>query len=407
MTADEERNQTLNVDGTRHVVELANVLEVGCLHHVSSVAVAGKLEGVFREDMFDEGQPLPAPVPPDQVRGRAGRPRREPSCRGGSTGPSIVVGHSETGEMDKIDGPYYTVRPDQAAAQAARRGSRSSRRDLGATNIVPVDYVADAMDAHRPRAGPRPPGVPPDRAAPAAGRRRLQRRRPCRAARRGWRSGPPGLPAINVNKGALAAALRAPQLAPLRRLLLSPTGIPDEVVPHLSFAPVFDARRAEQALNGSGIAVPRLRDYAATLWDFWERNLDPALHNDHAAARRGRRAHGADHGRVVRDRRGDRAEGRRCRGGTPLLVARTRRRSSRRCSARSRRTAAPRTSTRATSTTSRRSTSWPRRSPASTASTWWSTTPGARSAGRSSSASTASTTSSGRCSSTTSARSAW
>ena len=33
-------------------------------------------------------------------------------------------------------------------------------------------------------------------------------------------------------------------------------------------------------LEGTGIEVPRLRDYAATLWDYWERHLDPDLFRD-------------------------------------------------------------------------------------------------------------------------------
>ncbi len=61
MTADDERNRVLNVEGTRHTVELANALEVGHLHHVSSIAVAGLYKGLYREDYFDEGQKLPSP----------------------------------------------------------------------------------------------------------------------------------------------------------------------------------------------------------------------------------------------------------------------------------------------------------------------------------------------------------
>src|SRR5690606_37731956 len=34
------------------------------------------------------------------------------------------------------------------------------------------------------------------------------------------------------------------------------------------------------ALKGSGIAVPRLDDYAWRLWDYWERHLDPDLFVD-------------------------------------------------------------------------------------------------------------------------------
>jgi len=58
MTADDESNRQLNVGGTRHAVELANAIEAGCLHHISSIAAAGLYKGLFREDMFDEGQKL-------------------------------------------------------------------------------------------------------------------------------------------------------------------------------------------------------------------------------------------------------------------------------------------------------------------------------------------------------------
>jgi thioester reductase-like protein len=61
MTADEERNRIANVDGTRHAVQLANELAAERFHHVSSIAAAGLHKGLFREDMFDEGQKLDHP----------------------------------------------------------------------------------------------------------------------------------------------------------------------------------------------------------------------------------------------------------------------------------------------------------------------------------------------------------
>ena len=61
MTADEERNRIANVEGTRNAVELANALEAGRFHHASSIAAAGLYKGLFREDMFDEGQKLDHP----------------------------------------------------------------------------------------------------------------------------------------------------------------------------------------------------------------------------------------------------------------------------------------------------------------------------------------------------------
>src|SRR4051812_1584087 len=61
MTADQESNDRSNVGGTREALALAADLQAGRFHHVSSVAVAGEYDGVFTEDMFDEGQTLPSP----------------------------------------------------------------------------------------------------------------------------------------------------------------------------------------------------------------------------------------------------------------------------------------------------------------------------------------------------------
>ena len=57
-------------------------------------------------------------------------------------------------------------------------------------------------------------------------------------------------------------------------------GIPAEVLAHTSFTCVFDSRRTEKALAGSGIAVPDLEGYARTLWAYWEENLDQATGRD-------------------------------------------------------------------------------------------------------------------------------
>ena len=61
MTADDATNEKLNVGGTRHALELADLLKVGCFHQTSSVAAAGEYSGHFDETMFDEGQHLPSP----------------------------------------------------------------------------------------------------------------------------------------------------------------------------------------------------------------------------------------------------------------------------------------------------------------------------------------------------------
>jgi thioester reductase-like protein len=104
ITAGDEQAST-NVEGTRSVVELAAKLGA-TLHHVSSVAVAGDYPGTFSETDFDCGQGFPTPY--HRTKFEAEKLVRE---REGLTWrvyrPSAVVGNSVTGEMDKIDGPYY------------------------------------------------------------------------------------------------------------------------------------------------------------------------------------------------------------------------------------------------------------------------------------------------------------
>jgi short-subunit dehydrogenase len=57
-------------------------------------------------------------------------------------------------------------------------------------------------------------------------------------------------------------------------------GVPAEVLAHSSFTAVFDSRRTEKALAGSGIAVPDLESYARTLWGYWEEHLDTSTGRD-------------------------------------------------------------------------------------------------------------------------------
>ena len=104
--ADEDASERANVEGTQHVIEFANAHEVARFHHVSSIAVAGNYEGIFQEDMFDEGQKLPHHYHRTKYESeklvREGVEAKTLVFR-----PGIVLGHSETGEMDKVDGPYY------------------------------------------------------------------------------------------------------------------------------------------------------------------------------------------------------------------------------------------------------------------------------------------------------------
>ena len=151
MTAPEEVNERLNVVGTRNAVDLAGALGAEHLHHVSSVAAAGEFKGLFREDMFDEGQKLPSAY--HRTKFESEKLVREQSAVPWRVyRPAIVVGHSQTGEMDKIDGPYYFFKAIKKARFALPEWMPLIGPELGYTNIVPVDFVAAALDhiAHQP-----------------------------------------------------------------------------------------------------------------------------------------------------------------------------------------------------------------------------------------------------------------
>ncbi|VXB45926.1 SDR family oxidoreductase [Nocardioides sp. AX2bis] len=288
MTADAATNEALNVDGTRHALGLAEALDAGCFHQVSSVAAAGDFQGRFDETMFAEGQHLPSPY--HRTKYESERIVREESAVPWRVyRPAIVVGHSETGVMDKVDGPYYFFPALKALRGALPSWVPLAGMDLGRTNLVPVDYVAAAMDhlAHLPGhdgeafhlvdPDPQPvvdafnafgtaAGAPTFRTPVESGLAKVSSR--------------PLLPRALRPASLLNAVVRTAPAQALLDQTVGRLGLPAEVLAHTSFTAVFDSRRTEKLLAGSGIAVPDLDSYAALLWSYWEEHLDTATARD-------------------------------------------------------------------------------------------------------------------------------
>jgi NAD(P)-dependent dehydrogenase (short-subunit alcohol dehydrogenase family) len=280
MTASDEANEKLNNGGTRNAVALANALEAGILHHTSSVAVSGLYDGVWNEEMFDEGQKLPSAY--HRTKFESERiAREEAKVPWRVYRPSIVVGHSETGEMDKIDGPYYFFKAIQKLRHWLPEWVPLLGPEMGFTNIVPVDFVAKAMDhvAHQPDLD----GQAFHLFAPKSQRSGEVLNTFARAAH---------APQVSVRvdkriidslpKGTISMLMKLPPLKDVRRTLLADFGVPEEVLDHVGFTAKFDTRDTQRVLKGSGIEVPPLDSYAEKLWDYWERHLDPDLFRDHS-----------------------------------------------------------------------------------------------------------------------------
>ena len=278
LKADAAAQVATNVEGTRNAVALANELEAGRFQHVSSIAAAGLYEGVFREDMFDEAEHLDHPYFSTKHESEK-LVRQECRVHWRIYRPGLVVGDSHTGEMDKVDGPYYFFKLIQKMRGMLPAWMPAPGIEGGRINIVPVDFVVDAMNciAHQPGLDyrcfhltdpvPKRVGEVLDLFSHAAHGPEMSLR--VNAALIGFV--PEG-----VRKGVAA-------LKPVQRLhdaAMRDLGLPDGIMQFVNYPTRFDNRQAAEVLNACGIRCPPLEQYADKLWDYWERHLDPALFVD-------------------------------------------------------------------------------------------------------------------------------
>ncbi|MFI5027108.1 MAG: SDR family oxidoreductase, partial [Solirubrobacterales bacterium] len=289
MTAGAEAQEIANVEGTRHAVELAGAIEAGCFHQVSSIAAAGLYRGEWREDMFEEAERLDT-HPYFRTKHESERVVREECRRPWRVyRPGVVVGDSRSGEIDKIDGPYYFFKLLQRARRLLPGWLPALGVEGGEINIVPVDFVADAIDyiAHQPDLDGQAFHLT-DPAPKSAGEVINLFARVADAPQAVLRldSGVTD-PATSLVRTGLRF------FPPAKRLMkagLGELGIPAGILSYVSYPTHFDSSRTLAVLEGSGISVPPLESYADRIWDYWERNLDPDLFKDRSlsAAVRGK-----------------------------------------------------------------------------------------------------------------------
>ena len=272
LEAPAEDNQRANVDGTRHVVELAVALGAR-LHHMSSIAVAGsRWKGKFTEDMFAEGQVLDHPY--YRTKYDAEKIVRDSGLRFRIYRPGLVVGSSETGEADRIDGPYYAFKLIQRLRNAIPQWVPLIGIEGGEVNIVPVDFVARALDAIGHRDGL--DGMTFHLTDPAPGRLGEVTNQLCRAAH---------APQFTLRVDSRTAAMLPKETQAmlehwkvaqaLKRRLLEGVRVPEEAIRFAASRARFTCDRAQAILDGTGVACPPLPSYAWKIWDYWERHMDP------------------------------------------------------------------------------------------------------------------------------------
>ncbi|MCK5791462.1 MAG: SDR family oxidoreductase [Ketobacter sp.] len=278
LEAGESEQIMANVEGTRNAMGAAKALQAGCFHHTSSIAAAGMYPGIFREDMFEEAENLDDPYLRTKHESE-GLVRKQCKVPYRIYRPAMVVGHSKTGEIDKIDGPYYFFSLIKKLRQLLPPWMPMVGIEGGRFNLVPVDYVADALDylAHQDGLDGKCFHLTDETHYKIGEVINI-------FARAGH------APQMNMRVDTRMFSFMPPflrktlgTLPPVRRItntVLEDLGIPRAVLKFTRYYTKFDNREAQAALEGSNIKCPKLESYAWRLWDFWERNLDPDLFID-------------------------------------------------------------------------------------------------------------------------------
>ncbi|WP_394837821.1 SDR family oxidoreductase [Pendulispora rubella] len=240
-----------NVGGTREILEVAEACsQLKCLVFHSTAAVSGDRTGFVREEDLDKGQGFRNVV--EETKARSERMMRQAMANLpiAVVRPAILVGDSQTGEVDRFDGPYLLIllmvtSPPDFAMPLPGRGDSP-------LHLVPIDYVAKVARAIGldPRSVGRTFHVVDPRPLTARGIFEL-------VARAGGRRLPRGFIPANLTK----ALLRTPGID---RFAKSPRAFLDA----LGTPVVYGTANTDEILAGTGIQCPPFETYVERLVEF-------------------------------------------------------------------------------------------------------------------------------------------
>jgi len=249
--ADPRSIRDVNLEGTRHVLELALASRnLKRLHHFSTAYVSGDREGVVLEDELEMGQRFYNPYERSKYEAESLVRRAMPELPATVYRPSIVVGDSRTGEIDRIDGPYYLAIPLVASPVAVPLPL--PRNGVAPLNVVPVDFVVSAalsIGRNPAAVGKTVHLVDP---APLSARRVYEL-----VAARAGRT----LPPVALPHRAVEALLGLPLLERLAR----PQRNAIRMVNHLV---IYNCRNQLELLAGTGVRCPPITDYLDRLMEY-------------------------------------------------------------------------------------------------------------------------------------------
>jgi len=244
----------INVDGTRHVLDLlAQSPNLERFGYVSSAYVSGKRTGTIYEDelvhdagfknFYEESKYHAEVIVQDRMSEIPTLIFR----------PSIVVGDSETGETDKFDGPYFVLN----ALRKLPKYTLMTRVGSGteAVNLVPVDFVIDAMTHLMTTAGREGTVFHLTDPQPLTTQALMELFADLLDMHVAYIPVPPGVARGLMNTG-------------VGRIL----GIAPELIDYFDHPSHYDASNTRAALDGTGIECPSLPDYAPTMVEYARRH---------------------------------------------------------------------------------------------------------------------------------------
>jgi len=241
----------VNVEGTQNVLELCRAAErLARLMHFSTAFVSGTRVGVILEDELAVGQSFHNAYEETKYQAELLVRRAQAELPATVLRPSIVVGDSRTGEIDRFDGPYALAILLVASPLAVPLPLPANA--VAPLNVVPVDFVVDAavaMSRHPAAAGRTVHLVDP---APMSARRVYE----LIAARAGKK-----LPPVSLPHRAFEALLRLPFVERL-------SGTHRPAIEYVSHLAIYNCRTLLDLLDGSGIRCPPIASYLDRLIEF-------------------------------------------------------------------------------------------------------------------------------------------
>ena len=265
LEADRRQIRHVNVEGTRNIIELAqHARRLSRLNHFSSSYVSGDRVGVILEDELAMGQRFHNAYEESKYQAELLVRRVMGDLPATVYRPSIVVGDSRTGEIDRFEGPYAMAILLVASPVGVPLPLPGDA--LAPLNVVPVDFVVDAVTsiARNPSGAGRTVHVVDP--SPLSARRVYE----MIAARAGKK-----IPEVSIPARAFEAVMRLPGLERLAR----GHRVALEYVNHLA---IYNCRHLLELLEGTAIQCPPITDYLDRLMEFVQATF--ARRRDHEAA---------------------------------------------------------------------------------------------------------------------------